>query len=446
MGKNNRQRRAEKRRDRARSQGPRPGQDRRTESEPTTRLSDRDLLEILTFEAAKAAERSDENALEVALAKITAIGVASAATGPGRSMLGLVMPGCLIRALRGAWDGGWQPADIDRATAKRLGRAHVHAVRRAIASEARTSAGPATEVPESWAAQLRQVAATSEVPPEWSDPGAARVGVELLGMLIHLPVMPRLMPPPSEWGRRHGHAAPTPPIDTVDGRWLAKVRALLAKAESTDFEEEADSLTAKAQELMARHAIDQAMVAGVNAGEAPCGRRIGIDDPYAVGKVELLATVAVANRCRTVWMDGYGFSTVFGFAGDIDIVEILYTSLLVQATRAMTAAGSVRDSSGRSRTRSFRQSFLLSFARRIGERLREATIVATEEAEVVHGGGLLPVLARRSVVVEDAFEALFPKLRPVGGRASNWEGWVAGRIAADNANLGADQQLTSGAA
>lgn len=54
---------------------------------------------------------------------------------------------------------------------------------------------------------------------------------------------------------------------------------------------------------------------------------------------------------------------------DLDAVELLFTSLLVQATTAMLAAGSRQDAHGRSRTRSFRQSFLAAYAQRIGERL-----------------------------------------------------------------------------
>jgi hypothetical protein len=43
----------------------------------------------------------------------------------------------------------------------------------------------------------------------------------------------------------------------LDQRMLDRVRALLAKAESTDFPQEADAFTARAQELMARHRIDR---------------------------------------------------------------------------------------------------------------------------------------------------------------------------------------------
>jgi hypothetical protein len=227
---------------------------------------------------------------------------------------------------------------------------------------------------------------------------------------------------------------------------LEKVRALLAKAESTEFEEEADALTAKAQQLMSRHAIDQAMLSSQAEGEVPLGRRIGIDDPYAQGKAGLLATVAGANRCRAVWMSAYGFSTIVGFPADLEAVEILYTSLLVQAIRALTAAGPVRDRAGRSRTRSFRQSFLIAFAGRIGERLHGAAMAATEEATETHGSRLLPVLAGRNSAVDEAYESMFPHLTQSSARISNGAGWAAGRAAADLAHLGPDQQLLPGIA
>ena len=272
----------------------------------------------------------------------------------------------------------------------------------------------------------------------WSDEGAFTAGAGLLGMLLHLPVMPKVQPTAAKAGAN---------ANGVDTRLLDKVRALLAKAESTEFPEEAESLTAKAQELMARYAIDHAMLGRASAGaggsgsDTPGGRRLAVDDPYAHGKALLLAAVATANRCCTVWSDAYGFATVVGFGSDIDIVELLYVSLLVQATRAMTAAGAVRDSAGRSRTRSFRQSFLISFAGRIGERLAAATRVATEEAGGVHGSSLLPVLASRVAEVEQARTEMFPHLRSTSARATNHAGWAAGRAAADRANLGPEGEL-----
>ena len=88
---------------------------------------------------------------------------------------------------------------------------------------------------------------------------------------------------------------PAPPDDGV----LHKVRSLLAKAESTTFPDEAEALTAKAQQLMDRHAIDRAMLAagGRDPGR-PEGRDVTIDAPYPRPKFHLLGAVARANRCR----------------------------------------------------------------------------------------------------------------------------------------------------
>src|SRR5207244_6249382 len=153
------------------------------------------------------------------------------------------------------------------------------------------------------------------------------------------------------------------------------------KAESTSFAEEAEAYTAKAQELMARHSIDYALLSvGAGVRDEPVGRRIGVDNPYEAPKVLLLDAVAGANRCRAIWSSSFGFVTVLGFAADMNAVELLFTSLLVQATAAMMQAGSRRDAHGRSSTRSFRQSFLTAFAQRIGERLVTATKQATEQA------------------------------------------------------------------
>jgi hypothetical protein len=220
---------------------------------------------------------------------------------------------------------------------------------------------------------------------------------------------------------------------------LTRVRALLAKAESTTFEEEAEALTAKAQELMARHAIDAAMVHAGSRSGGPVTRNLAVDDPYAQAKAMLLGNVASANRCQAVWVSKLGYGTVVGFEADIASVELLYTSLLVQATTAVLAAGSQVDRHGRSRTRSFRQAFLVGFGSRIGERLREATSAAEVDAAVEHGAALLPVLARREGEVEEAVARAFPRVATMRPSISNRAGLYAGVAAADNAALGGAQ-------
>jgi len=82
-----------------------------------------------------------------------------------------------------------------------------------------------------------------------------------------------------------------------------------------------------------------------------------------------------------VWTDALGLVTAVGMPADTDLVELLYTSLLVQATGAMAAA-----TNGRNRVKSFRRAFLLSYATRIRERLVQAQAQASEQAASQRAG------------------------------------------------------------
>jgi hypothetical protein len=177
------------------------------------------------------------------------------------------------------------------------------------------------------------------------------------------------------------------------------------------------------------------------AGE-PVGRRVGLDDPYAEAKATLLATIADANGCRAVWSKNLGFSTLFGFASDLDAVEELFTSLLVQATAALRREGSKHDRVGRSRTTRFRRSFLVAFAVRIGQRLREAVDATVDAVSDETGTALVPILASRDEAVQAAAEAAFPHAGAFSPAASDGEGWYAGTLFGDRADLALGPELT----
>nr|MDQ3763897.1 DUF2786 domain-containing protein [Actinomycetota bacterium] len=233
----------------------------------------------------------------------------------------------------------------------------------------------------------------------------------------------------------------------VDQKVLARVRGLLAKAESTTFPEEAEALSAKAQELMSRYSLER--IVGDSAASAPgsdphpaAARRLWLDNPYVAAKAMLVGAVAEANRCRTVLSEKLGFTTVLGDEVDLEIVELLSTSLLVQATRAMVSAGSHTTRTGRSRTRSYRQSFLLAYATRIGERL--ATARDAGAAAMPDPAGLLPVLAARERVVDELFESMFPGTVSRSFSVGNAAGWHAGRAAADLAVLDTRLSVAAG--
>jgi hypothetical protein len=218
---------------------------------------------------------------------------------------------------------------------------------------------------------------------------------------------------------------------------LDKVRALLSKAESTRFEAEADVFTAKAQELMARHRIERAIVSMHHpaGGDGPTSRHVLVPAPYSDAKAILLANIAEANGCSAVWSKRLGSATVFGFGPELAAVDTLFASLLVQAGSAVRRHGAKIDSFGRRRTKSFRRSFLLSFAVRIGERLERTVAAAVADTRADIGAELVPVLADRSDRARAAAEAAFPETRHFAPVATDGNGWYAGRVFADLVDL-----------
>ena len=236
------------------------------------------------------------------------------------------------------------------------------------------------------------------------------------------------------------HSGDNPEVDGAAGaeaRLYEKVRALLRKAESTSFPAEAEALTAKAQDLLARHALDRAVLEGT--GPQPSGgpvvRPVPVPGTYAAGRAMLLGAVASANRCTAVWDPQATTAMVVGYRIDLDAVELLWSSLVAQAEAAMTAAGSHRDGSGRSRTRSWRSAFWVSFAQRIGQRLDEQNCATLASLEQEQRTDLTPVLASRHDEVDAAVRQAFPRLTTRRTRVSNGDGFSAGRSAADRADL-----------
>ncbi|MEU8776328.1 DUF2786 domain-containing protein [Streptomyces sp. NPDC048606] len=332
--------------------------------------------------------------------------------------------------VRQAWERGWRPADVLRLVRRDLDGIHVGITEDLIAAEARRYA----RLPERW----------SDAEVWWSGDEAYADGLarrvradrftlstallEVFRLLIRLPSIEPVGPVPGDPAGdalEHAHIEP---------RMLGRIRALLAKAEATDYPEEAEALSAKAQELMVRHTVDEALLA-VRAGapaQVPGACRIGVEPPYEEAKAVLLDAVAGANRCRAVWNGAFEFSTVVGFESDLEAVELLYTSLLVQGTAAMTRAEAAQRAGGRKRTKTFRQSFLLAYASRLGRRLAE-----TAEHTAAEAPDHLPALVARDVAVGARADEMFPRTTTTRLRgATDHAGWEDGTAAADAAHVG----------
>ena len=228
-------------------------------------------------------------------------------------------------------------------------------------------------------------------------------------------------------------------------RTLSRIRGLLAKAEHPSTPpHEAEAMSEKAAELMARHAVDRALVdaaTSTSTSAAPVARTLRVVAPYAVPKVLLLSGVAAAYRVRTVVAPDPGdgrLCTLVGYPSDLDLVELLFTSLLLQASTAMRLA-----SSGRERVRAFRHAFLMGYAgqvsARIGEAQRRVVDDVTRAAGMGSGSTALSstalVLADRSDAVDRVVGEMFPRLGRLRATVSDGGGYVAGRAAGASADI-----------
>ena len=196
---------------------------------------------------------------------------------------------------------------------------------------------------------------------------------------------------------------------------LDRVRKLLAKAEAEGVTvHEAEALTAKAAELMARYGIDRARLAASRPEtDRPADRVFDIDNPWGEVKVYLLAAVASALRCACVETDRPAGRRlhVFGYASDIDRATILYASLLVQMNRALAAEQvPVTGASARA----WRRSWMLGYAGAAAARIRDAEDRAAEAAGYAESSIVATatiVLARRAEVISRLAEEAYPHTR-----------------------------------
>lgn len=249
----------------------------------------------------------------------------------------------------------------------------------------------------------------------------------------------------------------------LDDRRLATIRGLLAKAEATEFPEEAEAFFNKASELIARYAVDEALLwsYGPAAREEPSELRMVLHPPYLAQKAVLVSRVATAHGCRAIRF-GAGSArdgevvAVVGFPSDLRWVDTLVTSLMVQLTSAMLA----RAPRGLTASQSagWRRSFIVGFAEEVAARLQLDREVATRDADQHMASGrdasgdhsVSLVLVERSERVRDDFRRRFPHTQTTrastgGSRAGHHAGRAAGREASfGRRTIGGTQSLPRG--
>lgn len=359
----------------------------------------------------------------------------------------------LSNMIAAVYEGGWQPFDLLHVVRRQQTVAVSSVAAAAILHQSDLSDAD-MRAPQDWVDQLSEICATyprvashTEATPSFLAALLRSHGrtdymarndlwqsvLALLGQWQTLPRWPRIGPLPSQWPKKRAPAAPrsTTGPDTPNDKALGRIRGLLAKADATDFDEEAETLTAKAQELMTRYSIDSLLLTEGNVDVV--SRRLHVDNPHAPAKAQLLHGVSEVNRVKSIWDPTYAVATLVGTPVDVEQTELLFTSLLIQATRALSHSPKAKRRKG-SASAAFGKAFLYAYAVRIGERLAGADAHVVEEASE-QAGDLLPMLAAQTVAVEEEFERLFPSVRAMRGPRLDAEGWDSGHAAADEADL-----------
>lgn len=222
---------------------------------------------------------------------------------------------------------------------------------------------------------------------------------------------------------------------------LERVRKLLAQAEDPSVTvPEAEAFNAKAAELIARHGIDAAHLASTGrTRDAVEYRVIPVEQPYGRDKAQLLTSVADPLRCQTVHTHGPDryVVRVYGFASDLERVELLYTSLLLQATRDLVH---VRPDGWGESTAAYRRSWLAGFASAVYSRLLRAEQRASAEQPATETGTSTALVLRDRCERVDTFvRTAHPRLRTMRRRSLSGSGRTDGYHSGSRADLGARQ-------
>jgi hypothetical protein len=222
---------------------------------------------------------------------------------------------------------------------------------------------------------------------------------------------------------------------------LERIRKLLAKAEDPAVTEaEAELYNTKAAELIARYGIDNAMLAAAGrSADDLTVLKIPIDNPYSRDKASLLTNVAYPLRCRTL-LHREGQSvvavTVFGFRSDLSRVELLFTSLLLQASTQLTR---VRPDGRvfRESLAAYRRTWLHGFARAVHDRLIHAEENAARDHQPSSPGQRSAelVIRDRTALVQSAFDQEYGDLRSAAPRRLSGSGYRDGHQAGTRADL-----------
>lgn len=213
-----------------------------------------------------------------------------------------------------------------------------------------------------------------------------------------------------------------------------KIAKLLAKAERASTPEEAEAFSAKAQELMTEWQIDELMlrVRGEASTDKLEVRAVKLTKAYLIEDATLIHRIGEVNSVVVRYDRRASAAVAYGYTSDLDRTELLFTSLLIQCTRALTQEV-VRGTA--TERWQYRRAFRAGFANAIGRRLKAEVNAARKRANQTDDRLLPAVYDRDAAVAEFAGR---------GGRAAQSTRYEAagmfnGSAAGHSADLGHEQ-------
>lgn len=247
---------------------------------------------------------------------------------------------------------------------------------------------------------------------------------------------------------------------------LDRIAALLAKAERTDNDREAEAYLMKAQELATLASVDlavaRARIAKREARQQPEARTTQIGERGKRANAHLVSLFVAIGHANDVHVDVASNSTYvigYGMPADLDVVETMYASVAVQmvhASQLFLNIGSWKGetySAGRWDRRphtaqTARVAFYRAFVARIGERLAQARESALKDQKLPRPERKGQELVLREKAVE--IRAFHRSTSTARGTWSGYSGAVrrstgsaarAGHSAASRARLGKQAEL-----
>ncbi|MGP6172743.1 DUF2786 domain-containing protein [Corynebacterium sp. A21] len=210
-----------------------------------------------------------------------------------------------------------------------------------------------------------------------------------------------------------------------------RVIALLKKAESTNFEGEADALVAKAQQLRQRYRIESLLAEVPGEGPDLQAQRLYLHAPWIKHQYSLLAGVARVNGCASMLLTTNGICTILGTADDLRYVTDLFGSLNRQRGHFMRTSPGAHEAAARGETSAYRRSFMIAYSSHTVKLLTEASRQASD-------GTTLPVLVGRGLEAHRTLAKLFPHSRSLQLSSRHSGGYRDGISAAHRSHLNGD--------